>query len=109
MSLRTGNLPATLSPRSLCKSPPASHLRHCTVLNDALVCSAGFAGGYIDKQVETKGVSNGDLVAIALLIHTLAARLSRQKEGTRRRSVLVFNLVALTIYTNQIYSHDKVG
>ena len=67
------SLPATLSPRSLCKLSPTDYLRRCTILNYDRVRSAGFAGGFVDKEVESKGVRSEDFVATLLSIHMLAA------------------------------------
>lgn len=99
-------LPPTLLPRSLCESPTANRLRYRTSLNHAHVFSAGFAGGFIDREVESKGVCIKDLVAISFLIYTLVARLHRQAEGEAPRSVL---LVTPTICANQFYSQGEGG
>ena len=45
------------------------------------VCSAGFSGAFIDREVETRGVRREDLLAITLPVHTLVAQYLRQREG----------------------------
>ena len=83
-------------------SPSTNHLRNRTTLTIRIdPCSAGFAGAFIDREVETRGVRREDLIATKLQIHTLIARLLRQRKGKARRFFLFFHLfVVFTVCAN---------
>ena len=98
ISLRTASLQATPKPRKSCAFPSTSYLRRPIILNCVHVRSAGLAGAFIDREVETKGVGSQDFVTITLLIPVFVARLHPKTQGQRRGSVLPFHsLAALTI------------
>ena len=108
ISLRTANPQATPKARKSCTFPSTSYLRRPIILNCAHVRSAGLAGAFVDREVETKGVGSEDSVAITLLIHVLVVRLHRQREGEALWSVLPFHsFAALTICADQFYSPGK--
>lgn len=62
-----------LVPKKSCQSSFPNKIRYRTLLNYAYLTSAGLAGAFIDREVETRGVRREDLVAITLPIHILAA------------------------------------
>jgi hypothetical protein len=74
-------------------------------------CSAGFAGAFIDKEVETRGVRRQDISTITLPIHAVyySSIVSTKRRLSTKVCSFPLKLVASTAGSDRSYSPQESG